>query len=270
MTSSEMGVRDGTRIVYGLHARDARAPSMVLIHSLGMDRGFWHPVVSKLRGRVSLLTYDCRGHGESGKPRGPYTVEQMADDLSDLLDHVGWPSAIIAGASMGGCITLAFAANYPARAQALGLIDTTAFYAAPEAWEERARRAAHDGLPSMIAFQNSRWFTEAFCANHPDVLKCATEVFLANDPAAYAETCRMLGACNLTSALPGLRMPAAIVVGEEDYATPIAMAETLHRGIAKSSLTILPGARHLTPLECPDRIAAELLSLSDSVLTPPV
>jgi 3-oxoadipate enol-lactonase len=74
----------------------------------------------------------------------------------------------------------------------------------------------------------------------------------------------MLGACNLTAALPRLDMPTSIVVGEEDYATPIAMAETLHRGISGSTLTVLPHARHLTALEDPARIAAELLRLTET------
>ena len=53
----------------------------------------------------------------------------------------------------------------------------------------------------------------------------------------------------------------AVIVGEEDYATPVAMAEQLHQSIAGSTLTVLPKARHLTPLEVPDIIAAELKRL---------
>jgi 3-oxoadipate enol-lactonase len=52
--------------------------------------------------------------------------------------------------------------------------------------------------------------------------------------------------------------PTAIVVGEEDYATPPAMAEAMHNAIAGSILTVLPGARHLTPLERPEEVTAEL------------
>jgi 3-oxoadipate enol-lactonase len=265
MTSPQVQLRDGTRIVYELRARDAGAPCFALIHSLGMDRFFWAPITERLARSSSVLIYDCRGHGQSDKPKGPYRVEQFADDLADLLDHVGWRSAIVAGASMGGCISLAFAAAYPARTLALGLIDTTAWYDAPKAWEERAQRALQDGLGTMIEFQTSRWFTDAFRAANPEAVKRATETFLANDPAAYAETCRMLGACNLTAALPRLNMPTSIVVGEEDYATPIAMAETLHRGINGSALTVLPHARHLTALEDPARIASEFLRLTGTV-----
>ena len=60
---------------------------------------------------------------------------------------------------------------------------------------------------------------------------------------------------------PLMKMPTRIVVGDEDYATPVAMSETLHRGIAGSTLTVIKNARHLTPLECPERVAAELRAL---------
>ncbi|MGZ3287685.1 MAG: alpha/beta fold hydrolase, partial [Xanthobacteraceae bacterium] len=84
---------------------------------------------------------------------------------------------------------------------------------------------------------------------------------LRNDVQAYVETCRMLGAADLRAALPAMTMPTAIVVGEEDYATPVAMAEAMHRSIEGSTLTVLKGARHLTPLEVPDAIAGELIAL---------
>jgi 3-oxoadipate enol-lactonase len=265
MTVEFAALRDGVRIAYEVRECDRDAPRLVLIHSLGMDRSFWSEVGERLAGDAAILTYDCRGHGQSDKPRGPYRVEQFADDLAELLDQAGWRSAVIAGASMGGCITLAFAAAYPQRARALGLFDTTAWYDAPDKWEERAVKATTAGLSEMIAFQTSRWFTDAFRATHPQIVQRSVDTFLANDPQAYAETCRMLGACNLTAALPRIQAPAAIVVGEEDYATPVAMAETLHRGIAGSTLTVLKGARHLTVLEQPERIATELRRLIEMV-----
>jgi 3-oxoadipate enol-lactonase len=252
--------RDGTRIPYAIRDQGADAPRVVLIHSLAMDRAFWQPVADLLAPRASVLTYDCRGHGAADKPAGPYTVELFARDLSDLLDHVGWKSALVAGASMGGCISLAFAAAFPARTAALGLVDTTAWYGAeaPKQWAERADKAVEAGLTSLVDFQTTRWFSDRFRADHPDVVKQCVDIFLRNDVKAYAETCRMLGSCDLRKALPSLTMPTAVIVGEEDYAAPIAMAETMHRGIAGSTLTILRGARHLTPLEQPEHIAAEL------------
>lgn len=254
--------RDGTRIRYTLRDQGASSRRAVLVHSLAMDRTFWQPVADLLPS-ASVLTFDCRGHGASDKPAGPYTVELFARDLSDLLDHVGWPSALVAGASMGGCISIAFAAAFPERTAALGLFDTTAWYGpeAPKQWAERANQATEKGLASLVGFQTTRWFGDGFRASHPDVVKHCVDVFLRNDVKAYADTCRMLGAADLRAALARFTMPTAVVVGEEDYATPIPMAEALHSGIAGSSLTILHGARHLTPLEQPERVAAALAPL---------
>jgi 3-oxoadipate enol-lactonase len=259
--ASTVRLRDGTRLVYDIHGRDDGRPRLVLIHSLGMDRSFWDPVTALLATSATILTYDCRGHGAADKPKGPYRIEQFADDLAELMDHVGWSSAVVAGASMGGCTTLTFAQRHAARAVALGLIDTTAWYNAADKWEERAVKATDAGLASMIDFQVTRWFSDGFRAAHPDVVKENVDRFLANEPAAFAATCRMLGACNIEAALPQMTMPAAIMVGDEDYATPVAMAETLHRGIKGSTLTVLKGARHLTPLEVPERVAAEMQRL---------
>lgn len=259
--------RDGTRLCYALEASAGGGTGIVLIHSLAMDRMFWQMVVAQLARRMPVLTYDCRGHGASDKPKGPYTVELFARDLADLLDHVGWRSALVAGASMGGCIALAFAQAYPARTAALGLIDTTAWYGkeAPKQWEERAVRAATAGMAALVEFQTTRWFGDKFRAQRPDIVKSCVDVFLANDVAAYVETCRMLGAADLRAALPSMTMPTAIVVGEEDYATPVAMAEAMHRAIAGATLTVLKQARHLTPLEAPEPIARELSALVQRV-----
>lgn len=251
--------RDGTNIRFLLHGDDGGGTRRaVLIHSLAMDATFWLPVIEKLD--AAVLVCDCRGHGESDKPAGPYTVELFADDIADVMDDIGWDSALVAGASMGGCISLAFAVAYPARTRALGLIDTTAWYGpeAPKNWAERAGKAAQEGMGALVGFQTTRWFGDAFRAQYPDIVKESVNVFLRNDVNAYVETCKMLGSCDLRAALPSLKMPTAVVVGEEDYAAPVAMAQALHDGIAGSTFTVLPKARHLTPLEVPDVIAAEL------------
>jgi 3-oxoadipate enol-lactonase len=228
-----------------------------------MDHSFWSPVADLLSDSASVLTFDCRGHGASDKPPGPYTAEIFAHDLADLMDQIGWSSAVVAGASMGGCVSLAFAAAYPDRVKGLGLFDTTAWYGpeAPKQWAERADRAVAAGLTDLVEFQTTRWFGDRFRQEHPDVVQRCVDIFLANDVKAYAETCRMLGACDVRAALPQIRVPTRILVGEEDYATPVKMAEQLHSGIAGSSFAILPKARHLTPLEEPQRIASELREL---------
>jgi 3-oxoadipate enol-lactonase len=265
---STLAVRDGTPIAFAV-ANSAGDRRVALVHSLAMGGEFWRPAVEHLSDRTSVLLIDCRGHGSSGKPAGAYSLEQFADDLSDVMDGIGWPSAVVMGASMGGSVALAFAMQHASRTDGLGLVDTTAWYGpeAPKQWEERAQRALSQGLASMVDFQKTRWFGDKFRAEHPKTVELAVETFLKTDPTAYAATCRMLGSFDLRPGLGSLKMPVRIVVGEEDYATPVDMAKAMHEGIAGSTLTVLSGRRHLTPLEDPQAIAAELERLLDEAAT---
>jgi 3-oxoadipate enol-lactonase len=183
--------------------------------------------------------------------------------MNELMDHLGWQSAVVAGSSMGGSVSLAFALNYPNRTAGLALIDTTSCYGddAPKAWAERANAALAKGLSSLIDFQLTRWFGEEFRAANPSVAQGCVDTFLKNDINAYAATCNMLGNFDLRSRLGEIKVPTRIFVGEEDYATPPAMAEVMHQGIAGSTLRKMPKARHLTPLEMPDDVVAEIIGV---------
>ena len=261
---STFTLADGSTLAYTLRAAPTPgAPRLVLVHSLALDRGVWGRVIQHLQTKADILAYDCRGHGRSDRRAGPFTAELFAKDLAELLDHVGWPTAAIAGCSMGGCVALAFGGRYPGRTSALGLIDTTAWYGPDAAakFRERAGAAREKGMQGLIAFQLTRWFSDEFQATHPEVLERLASVFVANDFDCYAASCALLGDVDERAHLPAFRMPVAIVVGEEDYATPVEMARQLHEAIPQSTLTVIPLARHLTPIEHPDVIASELRAL---------
>lgn len=248
-------------------APKAGAPRIALVHSLALDRSVWNGVAERLQGDAELLAFDCRGHGRSDRRSGVYTAQLFARDLAELLDHLGWPQTAVAGCSMGGNVALAFAGLYPDRTTALGLIDTTAWYGAdaPEKFGERAEAARAKGMRGLIDFQLTRWFSDEYRASHPEELSRLSALFVANDLDCYAATCALLGHVDVRQHLSSFRMPVAIVVGEEDYATPVAMARQLHEAIPQSTLTILPRARHLTPIEHPEQIASELLALLQRV-----
>jgi len=248
---------DGTRLRYVHWSRPNATKRVVLIHALAMTADFWDDTVASLGAEWQVLALDCRGHGASDKPSGPYSVELFADDVAAVMDHAGWDDAAVGGASMGGCVSLAFAAGHPGRVTGLGLIDTTAWYGenAVEAWEERGQKAIDGGMGALIGFQKTRWFSDGFREANQDVLERAIGIFTANDPKAYLETCRMLGRCDMRAALASFDCPAAVLVGEEDYATPVAMAEALTEAIKNAHLRVVPGARHLTPLEIPGTVA---------------
>jgi len=263
--SANFETSDGCAIGYTLQrSANSNAPRVALIHSLALDRTFWNGVVAEIGERAHCLAYDCRGHGKSGKHAVTYTPDLFARDLAELMDHVQWPAAVVAGCSMGGCVAQAFAARYPRRTRGACFIDTTAWYGpeAPAKWRERGATAANKGFGALEQFQRSRWFGEAFSSAHRDTVDALINIFLANDAACYQSTCEMLGDADLRPLLPSIKAPTAVVVGEEDYAAPVSMAEALHAAIPHSTLTVLRGARHLAPVERPAEIAAIILELA--------
>ncbi len=259
-------VSDEATIAYRRYGTPGK-PRLLLIHSLALDGSIWTDVISGLQSQAEIISIDCRGHGWSS--RGPLSqaVERFADDAAEVLNKVGWDDVIVAGCSMGGCITQAFAARHPQHVSAMILIDTTAWYGekAPEEWRARAQKARTEGLASMAAFQATRWFGDRFRAENPRKVQEMMEIFVRNDLDAYEATCIMLGDADLRGALPSFDFPVSVIVGEEDYATPIASARELAEAIPGASLTILPGARHLTPIECSDVIAEAIGKMIEAV-----
>lgn len=261
---------DGLSIAYTLHAMarpGASRPRIALIHSLALDQSIWDGVVPLLTQHADVLTYDCRGHGRSGRAKMKFTPKLFAADLAHLLDHVNWPRVTIAGCSMGGCVAQAFAGAYPDRVQALALIDTTAWYGptAPKDWRERAATAATKGFQALSAFQATRWVSDAFREAHPQLIRANLAVFLANDIDCYTATCEMLGDADLRHYQSSLRMPTSVIVGEEDYATPVAMSEQIQKAMPDATLSVLKNVRHLTPIERPAVIAEKILALMERV-----
>lgn len=261
-----LALRDGVEIPYLRTGREG-SNRLVLIHSLGLDMLFWSRLADELDSEWDIVCYDCRGHGASSPDDGPFTAGQMAKDLAELLDELGWGGAVIAGASMGGMIALACAQNYPEIVRGLALIDTTAWYGpdAPEKWESRAKAAETDGLEALVSFQVDRWFTQSFVARNRNLVSDLVSVFLRNDPRSYAAVCRMLGSTDLRDGLASISTPTVVIVGESDYATPVAMAETLAASIPHASLHVLEDARHLTPVETPGPIAEILRRMALAV-----
>lgn len=252
---------DGCQIaVRTLRIGSGEIPPVIAIHALAMDGSMWCDAVSFIRSDVTVFAIDCRGHGQSDKPRGPYSTERFAKDVVDALDQLGHARAIIAGCSMGGTTALALAGRYPDRVEGLSLFDMTAWYGddAPSKWEHRAQIALSGGMSALTEFQLGRWFSPGFLSARPEVAERVLGIFLANDTSAYAETCRMLGRADERGCLGNYKGPAALTVGEHDFATPVAMAEEVAKGIPQATLTVIPNARHFTPFEMPEEIAARI------------
>jgi 3-oxoadipate enol-lactonase len=233
------------------------APMIVFSNSLGASLEMWEPQVAALSGRFRCLRYDTRGHGRSVSPDAPATIDDLAGDLRGILDALEIARAHLVGLSLGGMTAQAVAAASPERVDRLVLMATAARLGPPATWDERAATARRDGMGALVEGVLARWFTPAF-ADDPRLASVRAQV-LATDPEGYARACGAIRDMDLRERLAAIRSPTLIVAGAEDPATPPALAEILHAGIAGSELVVVPNAAHLLNIEASETVNRLLL-----------
>jgi 3-oxoadipate enol-lactonase len=236
-------------------------PWVVLSHSLACDRTMWDEQMAVLTRSYRVLRFDTRGHGRSGAPPGPYTLDLLADDLKALLDHLSISRAHFVGLSMGGMIGQTFALKYPGIFQTLVLCDTTSAYPAATAaiWDERIRTAREQGMAALVDSTLARWFSESFRRRRPKVMKRFGALISSTPVEGYIGCSQALVRIDVTERLKTLNLPALVVVGEHDPGTPVAMARAIHQSLPRSELAILPDAAHISNVEQSDRFTQLLL-----------
>ena len=177
---------DGCRIALRT-LKDGQGTPVLFVHALAMDGSLWTDTAAQLRTDAPVYALDCRGHGRSDKPAGPYSTAQFADDIVAVLSHLKASSVHLIGCSMGGTVALAFAGRYPDRLASLTVIDATACYGdnVEAEWVTRGLRPQIHGFESMLEFQMHRWFSEAFIHSGSTRIAQARDVFLRNDPSTY-------------------------------------------------------------------------------------
>jgi pimeloyl-ACP methyl ester carboxylesterase len=200
---------------------------------------------------------DLRGHGRSGKPAGPYSLDDFVGDLAGLLDHLGIERCHLAGFSLGGLVAQGFALAPPERLDRLVLLSTVAGRTAEERRRVEERLGVVEAGQPGDHFRNSmsRWFTEGFLAAHPEVIAAAEIANKANDPAAYAAAYRVLATSDLAERLHEIAVPTLVATGEFDVGSNTRMARLMHERIAGSRLHVFPGMRHSILMEIPDEVA---------------
>lgn len=230
---------------------------VVLLHPLALAGAVWQPVATPLAAGFQVFAPDLRGHGRTSWDRGPFGVEDMATDLAEALDTLTLGSVHLVGMSMGGSVAMTFAGQHPDRVRSLTLVDTTAWYGenAVPTWAERAAKATAVPRDEQVGFQVDRWFTEAFRANRPAEVRRVVDIFVDTDSEAHAAACRALGALDARALLPSITARTLVLVGEQDYATPPAMARQLADAIPHASLAVLPDLRHMSLIERPELTA---------------
>jgi 3-oxoadipate enol-lactonase len=241
----------------------ADAPVVVLSNSLGATRGMWDPQVPALAERYRVVSYDTRGHGDSPSPAGPYTLDDLVDDVVALLDRLGVRRAHVAGLSLGGMTAMRLAAREPARVDRLVALATSA-KPDPQGFLDRAAAARSGGTAPLAPTVVSRWLTPGYAAEHPDLVARLEAMIVAADDEGYALCCEVVAAVDLREDLGRITAPTLVVSGAEDPALPPPHQQAIADGIAGASLvSVSPGA-HLPNLEQPLEVTGALLGHLDA------
>jgi len=239
---------------------DGEGEPLVMVHGVGGDSSNWDGVVAALPPRFRTIRLDLSGHGRSGLITGPCTVQDLARDVTDVMDALSVPAAAIAGFSLGGLIAQAIALEFPARVTKLALIATVA----GRTPEEQARSAARievvreKGLAFIAAGNREFWFSDAFRKARPEMVEARVQQFMACDSASYLHAFAVFAKGDFVTRLGEIRAPTLVVAGEFDPAATARMARLMHEHITGSQLEILAGMRHAVLIECPERVAGLL------------
>lgn len=239
-------------VYYEVHGKEG-APWLTLSHSLACSVRMWDEQIASFKDRYRILAYDTRGHGQTSAPAGAYTLEQLADDLMGLLEHLKIAKTHYCGLSMGGMIGQTFELKNPGILQTLVLADTSSRIPAETgpAWADRIRTAETKGMQPLVQPTLERWFTAPYRSAHPETMERIGKLIATTPVPGYVGCCRAIPKLNLTARLKEIKVPIQIIVGADDQGTPVSMSKEIQENAPGSRLEILPNAAHLSNIEQP-------------------
>ena len=229
---------------------------LFFLHAFPLNRTMWATQERLLSLQFRIITIDLRGHGKSDAPLWHYTLEQSADDVCALLDHLGIQRALFVGLSMGGYILFAFYRKYAARVKGLILADTKAQADTEEGKNGRFQLAqiAYEKGPSAIAdVMIPKLLSPATIQTNPALVQQVRAMIEGNQISGITgDFMAMAERTDSVSLLSQITCPTQIIVGELDQATPPSDAKLMAEQIPQARLAIIPNAAHLSNLEQPE------------------
>lgn len=229
---------------------DASKPAIVFSNSLGTKFSMWQPQIDFFQKDYFVVCYDTRGHGGSSSPQGPYTLDQLGQDVVNLLDHLNIQKAAFCGISMGGLTGQWLAINHPEYFNQMIVCNTAAKIGQEQAWLERAELVRKQGLAPIASTAAARWFTDPFIQSNAAIVAELSNDLGAGSPEGYASCCEALAKADLREQLKYITVPMLVIAGQKDPVTLVADAQYLINNIRTSSLSEI-NASHISNLEQP-------------------
>jgi 3-oxoadipate enol-lactonase len=227
----------------------------VLLHSLLTDRAAFEPVSGLIGGR--LIAADLPGFGSTSPVRGDIDAyAHLIGAFLETLDRERTEVTLI-GNGLGAFVALGTAIHHGKAFDRLVLVGCGARFpdTAKTAFRHMIGLVEEGGMEEVVPVALRRIFTGAFLEAHPDLAEERASILRRTNPKAFVTACLALIGLDYRAMAPEVRNPTLIIVGEEDEATPPAMAEDLRGRIPESTLVQMPGLAHAPHLQDPAAFA---------------
>jgi 3-oxoadipate enol-lactonase len=225
-------------------------PPVLLLHGLGSCAADWAPQIDALAPAYTVVGVDLRGHGESGRPPGPYSMPMFAGDLVHLLETLALGPAHVVGMSLGGMVAFQLAVDAPALVRTLVVVNSAPAVVPRTAGEWLALQSRVWGL-KLLGLR--RVAQRVAAINFPEPAQKSMRDALAariagNDPAAYRAAMDAIVGWSVADRIGSIACPALVVSGDHDY-TPVSLKEAYAARMRDARVAVVPRSRHVTPVD---------------------
>ena len=220
-------------------------------NSLGTDNRLWHKIIDFFKNDYRIITYDKRGHGLSSKPNGNISIEDLALDISDLLDHLRIKEVNLVGISIGGMIAQKLVSIKPNLIKKLILCNTAVKIGNSAIWNDRINLVKKQGITGISDSIISRWFSEDFISMNFDEIQIYKNMLNVTSLDGYIACCEAIKDTDLTNATNLINKPTLVIVGSDDKSTPPILVEATSKLIKNCIFKIINNSGHLPCIDNP-------------------
>ena len=234
------------------YERSGAGAPLLFLHGLGSSGRDWELQVDHFEASYDTLVCDTRGHGQSDKPPGPYTVSQFATDVAGLIMALDLQPVHVVGLSMGGSIAFQLAVDHPSLLRSMVIVNS-APAVVPQSFSEHSQVWFRLALAHFLGVRQTGIFLSKRLFPHPDqveIRELFVERWADNDPHAYRAAMRALIGWSVADKLETIMTPTLVIAAEHDY-TSVSRKEEYTARLPNAKLVVFPNSHHGTPVDQP-------------------
>ena len=246
---------DGRRVRWLESGHEGAGHVTVWAHAFPLSAEMWRPQLEAVLPSWRYVAPDLAGFGGTDDTAGPASIDDFADDLGALADHLGLVRFVLGGLSMGGYTVFGGVRQFSSRLDGVILADTKAGADSPAAREGREKMlglVASDGVSAVADEMLPKLLGGTSQRDGKGLVAHVRGLIESNTARGVSRAIeRLRDRPNSAPLLARISVPALVLVGEEDGVTPPAEAHAMAAGLPNATLEVIPRAGHLANLEAP-------------------